>query len=397
MVFQGLGAIARPIAVVGLLAAAIGAAFTAAPEAQAQRRGPILDCPLRTAPYSVDSPLIDILLNPRAKAVAAREMPMMNNLPARFNTTVPTFSSIMSLRSFGGMAGAGNNEAQLERVNRALAAVPVTPADQAIRCARYDNNRPNFAIPQGRLRVLVFEKMTGFRDGPSVEAARAAITQIARRNNWGIVVSETGGAINPATLNRFDVVIWNNISGDVLTLTQRRALQNYMQRGGGFVAMHGSGGDPAYFWDWYVDTLIGARFAGHPMNPQFQDARVVIEDRRTSITAGLPAEWVMKDEWYSFKNNPRPGGAKVIATLDERTYSPAGMGGQQLRMGSDHPIVWRKCVGNGRSFYSAIGHMPETYSEPHHVRLLTQAIEWAAGQGDTLCRAGREVPQRRRR
>jgi type 1 glutamine amidotransferase len=133
------------------------------------------------------------------------------------------------------------------------------------------------------------------------------------------------------------------------------------------------------------------------MNPQFQTARVKLDDAAHPAARGLPAQWEMKDEWYSFKNNPRPGGAKVIATLDERTYSPAGMGGQQLRMGSDHPIVWRKCVGNGRSFYSAIGHMPETYSEPHHVRLLTQAIEWAAGQGDTLCRAGREVPQRRRR
>jgi uncharacterized protein len=29
-------------------------------------------------------------------------------------------------------------------------------------------------------------------------------------------------------------------------------------------------------------------------------------------------------------------------------------------------------------FYSAIGHRPETYSEPNHVRLLENAIGWAA-------------------
>ena len=58
----------------------------------------------------------------------------------------------------------------------------------------------------------------------------------------------------------------------------------------------------------------------------------------------------------------------------------------------DHPIAWTRCVGDGRSFYSAIGHRPETYSEPHHVQLLEQAIAWAAGMGETQCRAGKELP-----
>jgi len=63
------------------------------------------------------------------------------------------------------------------------------------------------------------------------------------------------------------------------------------------------------------------------------------------------------------------------------------MGGQDLRMG-DHPIAWAKCIGDGRSFYTAIGHRPESYSEPHVVKLLEQAITWAAGTGETRCRAG---------
>jgi hypothetical protein len=42
-------------------------------------------------------------------------------------------------------------------------------------------------------------------------------------------------------------------------------------------------------------------------------------------------------------------------------------------------------------FYSAVGHRPESYSEPHHVRLLEQAITWAAGAGTTRCRDGQVV------
>ena len=186
-------------------------------------------------------------------------------------------------------------------------------------------------------------------------------------------------------------MIWNNVSGDVLTVTQRAAFQAYIEGGGGFVGLHGSAGDPVSFWDWYVDTVIGARFAGHPMSPQFQEARVVIEDASNSIVRGLPAAWTLEDEWYSFKNNPRSNGATVIATLDESTYSPVGMAGKDLRMGADHPIAWTRCVKDGRSFYSAIGHRPEIYSEPNHLQLIEQAIRWAAGSGLTRCRDGKEI------
>jgi len=176
----------------------------------------------------------------------------------------------------------------------------------------------------------------------------------------------------------------------VLTLSQRQVFKSYIERGGGFVGVHGSGGDPVYYWDWYADTLIGARFAGHPMNPQFQDARVVIEDDQSAIVRNLAPGWTMKDEWYSFRSNPRTGGARVLAALDEASYSLKGMAGEDLHMG-DHPIAWTKCIGNGRSFYSAIGHRPESYSEPHYVKLLEQGITWAAGVGETHCRDGTEV------
>jgi type 1 glutamine amidotransferase len=60
----------------------------------------------------------------------------------------------------------------------------------------------------------------------------------------------------------------------------------------------------------------------------------------------------------------------------------------------DHPIAWTRCVGNGRAFYSAIGHRPEGYAEPHYVALLEQATVWAAGSGETRCNAGKEVARK---
>ncbi len=92
----------------------------------------------------------------------------------------------------------------------------------------------------------------------------------------------------------------------------------------------------------------------------------------------------MNDEWYSFKTNPRAAGAWIIATLDEATYKPEGMMGQNLRMG-DHPIVWSNCVGKGRMFYSAIGHRPERYADPVYVQMLEQAVAFAADRAGKHC------------
>ena len=349
----------------------------------------VTDCPLRDAPFSVDSPLVDIMLSPAAKAVLEKAAPgRFSKLPPRFaGTTPPTFAAILSLRE--GSAMTGIKAEALPAIDAELRALPVTAADKLARCARYDNDVPRFTLPAGKPRLLLFEKINGFRDGPSVDAARGALTAMAERKGWAMVVTDKGGAFNPATLRQFDAVIWNNISGDVLTLSQRRAFQTWLEQGGAYIGMHGSAGDPAYFWDWYADRLLGVRFIGHPMNPQFQDARVMVQAPDHPAARGLPREWTMNDEWYSFRTSPRAAGATVIATLDEKSYSPVGMMNQDLRMGDDHPIAWTNCVGKGRMFYSAIGHRPETYVEPNHVALLEAAIDWAAVSGKQACPARR--------
>lgn len=353
--------------------------------AQAFGAPAVIDCPLRDQPYSIDTPFIDILLKPQAKAIVLQQLPDMAQRlsPTNAATTVPTFNAIVSLRLLASYVRIP--ESTLQSINTSLAALPVLASDRIARCARYDVERPTIKIPPGRPRLLLFDKINGFRDGPSVDAANHALRDMAARNRWALVETDKGGEITPSVLKHFDAVIWNNVSGDVLTVPERAALRHYVESGGGFVGFHGSGGDPLYLWDWYVDTLIGARFKNHPMNPQFQEARILIEDDQSPLSRDLAPGWTMKDEWYSFKTNPRDGGAHVIAALDETTYSPKGMGGEDLHMG-DHPIAWTKCVGAGRSFYTAIGHLPETYSDPHYVLLLQQAIEWAArGGAPPLC------------
>ncbi len=347
---------------------------------------PPTDCPLRDQPYSIQTPLMDILLKPEAVAIVNSHMQgVLDKMPRGFvSSEPPSFSAILDLKGLAALAGLP--EDSLPAIDRELAQLPLTDADRTARCARYDFVPPSLEIPKGDPAILLFEKINGYRDGPSVEAASKALKTMAAEHGWALVQTENGAVMTPELLSHFDLVIWNNISGDVLTLTQRQAFIDYIRAGGGFLGIHGSGGDPMYLWDWYVDELIGARFIGHTKSPQFQDATVNIHENRTGIGKGMPAGFSMNDEWYSFAPNPGDSGAAIIATLDESTYTPGDFHGRDLRMGN-HPIAWAHCLGKGRSFYSAIGHRPETYSDPHYVELLYQAILWAAGeQGDCPAR-----------
>lgn len=221
--------------------------------------------------------------------------------------------------------------------------------------------------------VLVFSKTNGFRDGEQIEAANTALSRMVEARGWDTYVSENAAVFNPEALARFDVVVLNSNSGNVFTDAQRTAFREWIEAGGGVVALHGAGGDTRYDWDWYVDVLIGAQFIGHTSTPhQFQDAAVLVADTAHPAMRDLPPRWTREDEWYAFDRVPSGHGTRVLARLDENSYAPA----PEQRMG-DHPIVWTRCIDRGAVFYSALGHKAGTYAEPLHLQMIEGAIDWA--------------------
>jgi type 1 glutamine amidotransferase len=344
------------------------------------------DCPLAHQRYSLDTPLIDLLLDPRSHAVIEQREPWLARQPGFFTRTkAPAFSAIITLPILA--IAAGRTIEDSAALDAELRAIRITPEAERERCARYDENAPAIDPPVGRPAILVFEKVNGFRDIPSINAAHKALQEMGERNHWSMIFTDNGAVFDARLLRRYDAVVWNNVSGDVLTVPQRRAFRRYIERGGGFAGIHGSGGDPVWWWDWYADTLIGARFVGHPDSPQFQEGRVVVDDPADSLMRGIDPDWRMSVEWYAFAASPRLSGAHILARLDEGSYRPMSHG-RSIAMGQDHPLAWTRCVGHGRAFYTAIGHRPESYQEPHSLALLERGIGWAAGnscaaQGET--------------
>lgn len=259
----------------------------------------------------------------------------------------------------------------------------------------YEKTPPQLPANLPHPAILVFSKTNGFRHEEAIPAANKLFSQMAAANGWGYFQTENGATFNPEILKRFDAVVFNNVSGDVFTPDQRAALKSFVENGGGFVGIHGSGGDNSYAWDWYAKDLIGAQFIGHPMNPQFQKATVRIENANHPATRNAPTAWERVDEWYSFEKPARQPGFTVLATLDETTYPNKSLMGKDLTMGKDHPIAWWHCQGKGRTLYSAMGHQASAYAEPAYRDFLTGATKWALrldGEGCGMEPAGAANP-----
>ena len=234
----------------------------------------------------------------------------------------------------------------------------------------FDHTPPEFSRVGEQKHLLIFSKTNGYRHHDAIPAARRMFEQIVATNRWFMFATENAAIFNAQSLSQFDVVVLNSSSGTLYTPEQQAALQNFLQLGGGLVALHAAGGDTSYEWDWYADTLIRARFVDHPMRQHIQSARLVVEQPEHPVVEHLGTEWRRADEWYNFQASPREH-TSVLLSIDESSYDPEGS-----PMGGDHPLVWTHDIGSGRVLYSALGHIPETYREPAYVTLITEAIRW---------------------
>ncbi|MGI5247038.1 ThuA domain-containing protein [Dactylosporangium sp. CA-139066] len=238
-------------------------------------------------------------------------------------------------------------------IGSALVATPAQAAD-----APYD--------------VLVFSKTAGFRHD-SIPAGIQAIRDLGAANNFTVTATEDASAFTAANLAQYEAVVFMSTTGDVLNDAQQTAFESYIRGGGGYVGVHAAA-DTEYSWPFY-GQLVGAWFASHPA---IQQVNSRTEDRANPATAHLPQVWTRTDELYNYQTNPR-GTAKVLATLDESSYS----GGT---MGADHPITWCKTIDAGRSFYTGFGHTQESYADSNFRGELLGGIRYAAKRAQADCR-----------
>lgn len=237
--------------------------------------------------------------------------------------------------------------------------------------------------------ILIFSETRDWRHEEGIVGANLAIMKIAKDMGYSYFTTEHSAIFNAKDLEKFEVVVFNNMTGDALTPAQETAFEAWLAQGKGTVLIHGSGDASHQDWDFYHNEILGATFVSHPADPQFQEARVEVLNQSHPVMAGIGADFKAVDEWYTFEAPPGDDFV-LLAGLDESSYSPVNnLYGDvsDLRMGpdpKDHPIIWAKCHGDNqaRSVYTAQGHRHETYEAVEAVLILKNALHWAAKKTD---------------
>src|SRR5262249_3278060 len=138
---------------------------------------------------------------------------------------------------------------------------------------------------------------------------------------------------------------------------QDRAVQNFVQEGGGLGALHHAAAVGSKAWI----QLIGGRSAGHP---PISDVEVILLDTSHPITKGVESKFKLFDEAY--KHNMAKVQVTPLAKLKERP------GDKKPDPNLD--ILWTRDVGKGRVVYNALGHGPEAWKNPNWQKLVVQSI-----------------------
>lgn len=211
-------------------------------------------------------------------------------------------------------------------------------------------------------RVLVFSKTAGYRHS-AIEVGIEAIQKLAAENKFAVDTTTNSALFTLDNLKKYSAVIFLNTSGTLLNEEQKKNFERYVQAGGGFVGVHGAAASE-YEWKWY-GRLLGGFFTTHP---KIQEAELNVIDKKHPSTAHLPGHWIHTDEWYNFTKLPPT--VHVLITINEDSY----VGGDY---GKGHPIAWYHNFEGGRSFYTALGHREENYSDPLFLKHLLGGIQYA--------------------
>ena len=213
--------------------------------------------------------------------------------------------------------------------------------------------------------ILVFTRAAAFRH-PSIGAGVAAVRELASEADVEVTVTERPQAFTRRGLSEYDAVVFLSTTGDVLDDRQQEALEGFIRGGGGFAGIHAAS-DSEYDWPWY-GQLVGAYFASHP--PQIRTGTLIVVEEGHPATVGLPSRWVWDEEWYEFRD-VQPG-LSVLLEVDETTYKTAA----EDPLPTPRPIAWYREFDGGRTFYTALGHAAEAFSEPAFRSHVWGGIAW---------------------
>ncbi len=170
--------------------------------------------------------------------------------------------------------------------------------------------------------------------------------------------------LDTATMERMDLIvpIWTM---GTITSEQERGLLSAVKAGAGLAGWHGCMAD-SFRQNTEYQFMVGGQWVAHPGG--IIDYTVHISKPGDPVVAGL-SDFQMHSEQYYMHIDPQ---IEVLATTTfSGKYAP-------WIEGSVVPIVWTKSWGQGRVFYSSLGHVRSDFDVPEALTIMQRGMLWAS-------------------
>lgn len=221
--------------------------------------------------------------------------------------------------------------------------------------------------PRGH--ILYFTHSAGFRHDV-LALSKEILTRLGRNSGvFEVTATEDTSEFSSENLERYAAVMFFTSGELPMSDAQKTALLDFVRSGGGFVGVH-SATDTFYTWPDYLD-LIGGYFDGHPWH---QAVTIEVLDPGNPLVAFLGNSLQVEDEIYQISDFDYRG-SHVLLRLDPSSVDLGKTGVHQRFYG--WPLAWTRRYGNGRVFYTALGHEPAVWQDARYQRILTNAILWS--------------------
>ena len=217
-------------------------------------------------------------------------------------------------------------------------------------------------------RILYCTHSAGYRH-EVIPLSQAILKQVGEHSGmFDVTATEDISEFTVGNLRRYDAVMFYTSGELPMSDAQNADLLDFVRSGHGFVGIH-SATDTFYTWPDYLE-LIGGYFDGHPWH---QTVRIEVADPSNSLVSFLGTSLEIDDEIYQIRDFDDRG-SHVLLRLDETSVDLTRAGVHRRSYG--WPLAWARSYGQGRVFYTALGHEGAVWRDSRYQQVLLNAILW---------------------
>ena len=263
---------------------------------------------------------------------------------------------------------------------------------------------PAAAAPK---KILFFSKSSGFehsmikKTGDAPSQAETILKELGDKNGIEFTFTKDGSLFTADNLAKYDAFMFYT-TGDLtqagtdknlpMSPEGKAAFLEAIHNGKGFIGVHsatdtfhspGNGdhgearhkadGDNA---DPYI-KMIGGEFIIHGSQ---QAAHQIVADPNFPGMSAVPADFGPMEEWYSLKNFAPD--LHVLLIQDTSNMEKTKGGNRQGYDRPNYPSTWAHMYGQGRVFYTSMGHRDDVWANTVFQQVLAGGLHWAVHDVD---------------